>query len=418
MQAISSRKRLRRLIQVKILTPFAVTPKPRLRHFARHPVVRIAVATGLLVASYAMYAPVLAVLLQQHGHGTAAIGAFAMIGFACIALLIPFMPKILARFGEVRACQAGTLMQFVATLAYASSDHIVVWCVFAAVGGAGAAAVWNGTEALIARHSPAHLRGRLAGLYQSLLGASMAAGPFAPGLFQLSAAQTLVSASIVQALGLLLVLGVARKLPSPHETATTKADSGAAIRPLALTTWGALRRVPALVCLALAGGVFEGGLASVTAAFGAASGLGLAAAASIVGALGAGSFLFQYPAGLIADRALPQRVFGAAGALLLASAILVAFAGQSIWLLWICAFVWGGVGGALYTLTMIRVAHLFHGQDTAAGSAAVITGYTLGGALGPPVSGAALQALGAPGLCVWLAALALGVMACARRVHR
>lgn len=370
-------------------------------------------ATGLLVASYAMYSPVLAVLLQQRGHGTVAVGAFAMIGFTCIALLIPVMPRFLARFGEVPACQVGTLMQFVATLGYASSDQLAVWCGFAVIGGLGSAAVWNGTEALIARHSPPHLRGRLAGLYQSLLGAAMAAGPFAPGVFHLGAAQTLIAASVVQALGLLLVLGVSRRLPmhQGHQARTpANGQSGSA-----LSTWGALKRIPALACLALAGGIFEGGLGSVTAAFGAGSGLGLAAAASVVGTLGAGSFLLQFPAGLLADRALPRRVFGAAGLLLLLSALPAAFAGQATWLLWPCAFIWGGVGGALYTLTMVRVAHQFHGQETGAGSAAVITGYTVGGALGPLVSGTALQTLGAPGLALWLSLVALAVLVAARR---
>ena len=45
--------------------------------------------------------------------------------------------------------------------------------------------------------------------------------------------------------------------------------------------------------------------------------------------------------------------------------------------------VWGGVGGALYTLAMIRVAHEFAGRATAGGAAAIITGYTLGGTVGP-----------------------------------
>jgi MFS family permease len=188
------------------------------------------------------------------------------------------------------------------------------------------------------------------------------------------------------------------------------AHGAPAIHQRTLTTWRALQRVPALAGIAFVGGVFETGLSSLSAANGAAAGLSLGGAASIVGVLGFGSFLLQLPAGLMADRVAPSKVFGAAGALLLASSILFAWADNALWLLWACAFVWGGVGGSLYTLTMIRVAHQFKGHDTAAGTATMITGYTLGGAMGPLVGGAMLQGFALPGLAVWLALLSLGVM--------
>jgi MFS family permease len=377
----------------------------------RHPVFRIALATTLLVAAYAMYAPVLAVLLQQRGHGTAAVGAFAMLGFACTGALIPVMPKVLARLGEVRACQIGMAMQFAATLGYAFSESLWLWCACSVLGGLGSAAVWNGTEALLARYAPAGLRGRIMGVYQTALGGAMALGPFAPGLLGMNAHQTLIAASVVQCVGSLVAM--LTQLPASISSNSLGQPTH---RRAALSTWGALRRVPALAVIAFAGGVFEAGLGSVSAANGAAIGLSLAAAASIVGALGTGSFLFQYPAGMIADRVAPQRVFAAAGILLLISSISMGWSAQVPWLLWGCAFVWGGVGGALYTLTIIRVAHQFEGQDTAAGTAAMIIGYTLGGSVGPLISGAALQNFSSPGLSVWLSVLAALVIAMSGRV--
>jgi MFS family permease len=357
-----------------------------------------------------MYAPVLAVLLQQRGYGTTAVGAFAMLGFVCTGALIPVMPKILARLGEVRACQIGMAMQFAATLGYAFSESLWLWCACALLGGLGSAAVWNGTEALLARYAPADSRGHIMGLYQTALGGAMALGPFTPGLLSMNARQTLIAASVVQFVG--LVIALLTKLP----VLVSRTPVGHADHQPALSTWRALGRVPALAAIAFAGGVFEAGLGSVSAANGAAIGLSLAAAASIVGALGTGSFLFQYPAGMIADRVAPQPVFATAGILLLISSISMGRSAQAPWLLWACAFVWGGVGGALYTLTIIRVAHQFEGQDTAAGTAAMIIGYTLGGSVGPVVSGAALQNFSSPGLAVWLSLLAMLVIAMSNRV--
>lgn len=382
----------------------------------RHPVVRIALATTLLVASFAMYAPVLAVLLQQQGHGTLAIGVFAMIGFACVAALIPFLPTLFARFGEVRVFQTGCLLWFISGLGYATFDGFWAWSAFAVIGGLGAAAVWNATESLIARYSAPDQRGRITGLYQTLLGAALAAGPFVPSLLQINGQQALIAVCFVQALGIGLVTRLpplpaqASPAPSNRQNRVQAAPGRSKPKAAAMSTLQALGKVPVLAAIAFAGGAFEGGLSSVSAAHGAAMGLSMAAAASIVGALGIGSFLFQYPAGMLADRALPSRVFGAAGFLLFASSVLMVWTATLPWLLWACAFIWGGVGGALYTLTMIRVAHQFTGQDTSAGTAAMIAGYTLGGAVGPVISGAALQNFAAPGLAVWLGALSVMVM--------
>jgi MFS family permease len=371
----------------------------------------LAAATTLVVTSFSMFGPVLAVLLQQRGMGTAAVGAFAMIPFACVALLIPVMPRIFARFGIGRVYLLGMALESVCTLGYIAfidSPHAFAWwCASAVAGGIGAAAVWNATEALLAEHAPHDQRGKVMGLYQTALGAALAAGPFVPVLLGWSPKTTLIMAAVVQfvALGIGLRLDLTQAArATAHEPSATQIGS----------TWQALRLVPALVLIAFAGGVFEAGLGSVSAANGASLGLTLAQASSIVGALGVGSFVFQYPAGLAADRYAPQRVFGTAGVLLLAASAAFAFSAQAPWLLYATAIVWGGIGGALYTLTMIRVAHHFDASmgysAVASGTAAMITGYTLGGAIGPLVSGAALQWWGGWGLSCWLALLSVGVI--------
>ncbi len=371
----------------------------------------LAAATTLVVTSFSMFGPVLAVLLQQRGLGTAAVGAFAMIPFACIALLIPIMPRIFAHFGIGRVYLAGMALESVCTLGYIffidSPNAFAWWCASAVFGGVGAAAVWNATEALLAENAPPDQRGKVMGLYQTALGAALAAGPFVPALLSWQPKTTLIAAAVVQ----FAALGIALQLKLT-QAAHTHANDGDTQQ--IGSTWQAIRVVPALVLIAFAGGVFEAGLSSISAANGAALGLSLAQASSIVGALGVGSFVFQYPAGLAADRFAPKRVFGVVGVILLIASIAFAASAQFKWLLYATAVVWGGVGGALYTLTMIRVAHHFDArmgaQAVASGTAAMITGYTLGGAIGPLISGAALQYFQAWGLSAWLSLLSIAVM--------
>ncbi|RYY82256.1 MAG: MFS transporter, partial [Comamonadaceae bacterium] len=173
---------------------------------------------------------------------------------------------------------------------------------------------------------------------------------------------------------------------------------------------------PWLALLAFTGGLFEAGLSAISAAHASSTGLGLGLAASAAGAIGIGSFLLQYPAGWAADHVLLRRVFTSCALLLALASAAIGFAGNAPWLLWACGLVWGGVGGALYTLTIIRIAHDFHGQATAGGTAAMITGYTWGGTVGPAASGAMLQAAGLPGLAGLLLLVAITALVAARRV--
>ncbi len=363
---------------------------------------RLGAATTLIVTAFAMAGPVLAVLLQRAGHGTAFVGAFAMLQFLMVGLLIPVMPRVLKRWGAVRTYRAGACLQLAGVLGYALADNVVVWAPSSIVAGCGAAALWNTTEALLAEEAPPDMRGRVMGLYQTALGAALAVGPFLPGVFQLEA-HTALWVAVAMVAGCLLLAITARPHVSRSETRELTG------------TWEALRSVPWLAWLAFCGGVFEAGLGAGETAHASASGLSLRVAASVAGAIGVGSFLLQYPAGWAADRFSLRSVFTGAAAALIVASVAIGWSVQAPWLMWACGLVWGGVGGALYTLSMVQVAHAFAGRATAGGTAAMITGYTWGGTLGPLASGSVLQAGGAPGLALALSLLAVAALVAARR---
>ncbi len=364
---------------------------------------RFAAATTLIVLAFAMTSPVLAISLQQAGASTSAVGLFAMIPFAMIGVLIPVVPRVLARWGVVRTYRAGSALQFVGAALFAATDHWLPWCIGSALGGIGAAGLWNATEALLAREAPPEQRGRVMGLYQTSLGAALAIGPFVPGLLGWGAGPVLWAGFAI--IGECCVYAL-----------TIQSNAAVEPPPGQAGTWEAGRTVPLLVLIAFSGGVFEAGLGSVSAANAASLGLSLSAASTVAGAIGMGSFLCQYPAGLAADRFRMRTVFSGAALLLLASSVGIAFAAQAPWLFWVAGVVWGGVGGALYTLTMVEVAHAFEGRATAGGAAAMITGYTVGGTVGPVASGAALDQGGVAGMALLLGALAVATLAAARRV--
>lgn len=366
---------------------------------------RLALATVVVVGASGMLNPVLAVRLQTAGHDATAIGLFAMLPFLGVALMVPLMPWLFGRLGLVPTYRLGLALEALATLGYAATEHYGLWCALAAIGGLGAAAVWNGTEALIAFNAPPERRGRITGAYQTALGAALALGPFVPSVLPLSAdGLTLLAVALLVA-GLVLTAGPG--------VAALRAGHGDA--PGA-SLFVAMRQVPALMVLAVVGGVFEAGLGSITTAIGSGAGLSLAAAASIAGTVGIGSLLLQYPGGWLADHVAPRPLFLGAGLLLLAGSLLFLLAPRWAPMMWVSAALWGAIGGTMYTLLMIRVAHDFADTSTVTATAAMITGYTVGGAAGPLVSGLVIDAAGVPGQALWLSGLALVACVAASRL--
>jgi len=359
---------------------------------------RVMLGTTLVVLSFSLLNPVLAVRLQTAGASSTAIGLFATLPFISVALLVPVVPWVFARIGVGVAYRIGLALELAACLGYLLTDQYEVWCALGLMSGVGAAAAWNATEALIAHNVPATHRGRLTGLYQALLGGAMALGPMLPGLTGLGpgGANWFSALSLAAGLGLTLAPSVGR-LQAMHEGQAHMGLLAAALFR------------PGLVWAAIVGGVFEVGLGSVTTAYGSQIGLNLAAATSIAGALGMGSFLLQYPLGWLADRMAARRLFMGGAALLAVSAL--AFTQAVHWpaLIWVCALAWGALGGALYTLSMIRVAHDFADTSALAGTSAMIAGYTLGGALGPVLSGWVFDHLGVGGQGAWLGLLAISL---------
>src|SRR4051812_41761681 len=220
---------------------------------------RFAAPTTLVGLAFSMAGPVLAVSLQQAGASTAAVGAFAMLPFLMVGVLIPVVPRVLARFGVVRTYRAGCLLEFIGALLYACTDHWLPWTLGSIVSGLGAAALWNATEALLAREAPPDQRGRVMGLYQTALGAALALGPFVPALVGWGARPVLWASAALVACCCFVTLTLS-------SASTIEPPPGQA------GTWEAMRTVPLLVLIAFSGGVFEAGLGSVSAANASASG--------------------------------------------------------------------------------------------------------------------------------------------------
>jgi predicted MFS family arabinose efflux permease len=352
------------------------------------------------VIGFSLLIPYAAIRLEGLGHSATAIGVFSALPWLAVLALAPFIARLAQAIGGSTMYVQAALISAPFPLVFALTENYLVWCAMNFLIGVAAALRWIVSEAWVVDLVPADRRGRAVGMYETSLGFSFMCGPL---LLTPFAPDSPVPAFIAIGLWTLSWL-LAAGLPS---TPQREGDE----RPRESSFALVLRAVPAAIVAAIVGGAFETGLAGIGAYWGLAIGLDAAQAALIAAALGAGSFLAQYPAGWLADKiSVDRTVRGALFCLVsvsLAAPFLAIGAAGTI----LTAFLWGGAGGMLYTLAMIRVGHGFSGTALLRATAAVVSGYTIGCTVGPTLIGFAMEASPRLGLPLTLAALAIAALA-------
>ena len=172
-----------------------------------------------------------------------------------------------------------------------------------------------------------------------------------------------------------------------------------------------IQAIPYLIIAVLIGGVFEVGTTAILPIYGVSVGLNISAAASLVTAIGLGSFLLQYPLGYLADYIdINTTITGSVVVMFIAS-ILLLFTEDSNLLLWVLAFIWGGVGGGLYTLAIIALGKRFTGVHLLQATSVLVFTYTLGSTIGPILGGLALDISTNYGLAILFSGISiLGIL--------
>jgi hypothetical protein len=144
--------------------------------------------------------------------------------------------------------------------------------------------------------------------------------------------------------------------------------------------------------------------------FGAAYGLVDATLAALVTALSIGNIFLQIPLGLAAERFGGRAMIVACATVTAICALLtpVLILSPAIWPLLV---IMGGVGYGVYTMALVELGTRFKGGALVAGNAAFALMWGVGGIVGPPGAGFAIEAAGPLGLPFTLASLSFGLVA-------
>ena len=356
------------------------------------PVFAACAAIGLQ-AGVAM--PLVPLALEKQGVHKLTIGVIAAAWAVGMLLTAPYIPRLAARLGAVPFILASVVAGSVITVSYTMTDRPAVWFVLTLLHGAIGGVPWVVTEIWMNVVVEEKRRGRVMGIYATMVASGMALGPLVLQVVGVYGAAPFVTCAV-------LALCVAPPLLPYWRTAPAivhAEDSGY----LTVVAMAPLAMLAAFAC-----GLGEQVAFSFLPVYAVGAGVSPETGALWLSAFVAGNVILQWPIGWAADHADRRLVLAGCA---LASAILVLLlqlvSAESPAIIAVI-MVWGGISFAIYPVGLALLGQRFSGGDIARANTAFSMIYIMGGLVGRPMAGAAMDAVGDPGLG-WTLAFFYGI---------
>ncbi|MER9443776.1 MFS transporter [Mesorhizobium sp. M0340] len=356
-----------------------------------------AIAQGL---SY----PLLSFILQRQGVSPAIIGlsaAMTPIGFIVSS---PLVPALARRFGAGRTALTCAALSALVLALIGWTQNVYLWFPLRFLIGAVTNPLYVLSEVWVIALAPPARRGRVMGIYSTIISAGFAAGPLC-----LLAVGTVGWPPFLVGIGAFLFCGaclasVLARLPKVDE-------SGHRVSVL-----GFVPQAWLLLSAVIVAAGFEQAVLALLPVYGTHYGIAEAHMSALLSVMIAGNIAMQVPLGLLAERLTARLVrFICVSMTVLGCALLPVFIETP--LIWPCVFVWGAISYGIYTMSIIELGERFTGSALVAGNAAFSLMWGIGGIAVPPLAGSAMDVVGAGGLPMTLGAicLALAVVTVIRR---
>lgn len=352
------------------------------------------ISTFFILVGVLMLGPLLLFLLKQRGVSNSLSGAFAATGMLGVLLVTPFVSWLTHHIGKKYTMVLSAALPSLAVLGILSNDSILLWFILELLAGMAGGIRWVLAESIIAELAPTTQRGKYIGIFETMVGSTFFIGPTVLALLE-AGNTALYFVFFSMLLGWLFTFCIPSLSKSSDSEETALGLKG---------IYHALLAHPLLMCAGLLGGFFESGLSTFLPLLGLSIHLGEQGATWLVAASGLGSACLMIPVGLLSDKMLKKAVNNnesiphARWLLLKWCAILNALLSLVLPLIfywsfssfWI-AFLWGGVGGCLYTLSMINVGSSTTGNELINSTSVLVMAYTIGGVLAPLLGGVVLD---------------------------
>jgi len=329
--------------------------------------------------------------LERQGADKFTIGVVAAAWAIGMLVTAPYIPRLAARFGAVPFILASVVAGSVLTVSYTLTDGPVAWFVLTFLHGAVGGVPWVVSEIWMNVVVEEKRRGRVMGIYATMVALGMALGPLVLQVVGVYGPAPFLTCAV-------LALSVALPLLPYWKTAPViehAEDSGY------LPVVGA---APLAMLAAFACGLGEQVAFSFLPVYAVGAGVPAETGALWLSAFVIGNVILQWPIGWMADHFDRRAILAGCT---LASALLVvllpAVSAQSLTIIAVITL-WGGISFAIYPVGLALLGQRFNGGDIARANTAFSMLYILGGFVGRPLTGAAMDAVGDPGLG-WTVAL-------------
>lgn len=366
-------------------------------------------AVGVFSLTIGLSYPLFSLILDQMGLSAAFIGLNAAMTPLGILLSSPIIPGVARRVRGDRLAISAMLAISALLLLLGSWRDPIAWLALRFVLGIAINTLYVLSETWINQLAPPAMRGRVIGAYSTVAAAGFAFGPALLGVIGTGGMLPFLVAAVVTLLPVPLLFFASRHLPSTIGGGRVSIVDFIARAPMLLIAVGAFA-------------LFDQATLSLLPIYGLAVGMDQARAALALTVLVAGNIVLQVPIGWLVDHMGRRHVMAALAGLACLGGLVLPLAVAHPVALWPLLFIWGGAGYGGYTVALTVLGDRYSGQRLLAGNACFALMWGLGGIIGSPLAGSAMDAFGHHGLpgvlAVLFAALAIALVVVRLTVER
>jgi MFS family permease len=351
--------------------------------------VAVIASVGVVALIYSLVGPLLAVNLERRGVSSVVNGALAAMPSVAVLLCGVFVPHVVRRIGAVNSIVGGTVISVAALILFPLLPALPAWFGLRFVMGVSIGLIWIVSETWVNALAPEHARGKIIGIYVTVLSAGSACGPLLIGAMGVEGMLPFFVSAGILALAL---------LPVPI------AAAGGNVPTFHLHESIPLREAARLAPVPMIASVIHGGTMVVNMTllpvYGVRMGLPESQAVWLVTALIIGGMAAQIPLGHLLDRQPAGRVLMFCGAVQAIGAALLPFALHAGPAVWILLLLWGGFGNGIYTTSLTMLGRAFAKEQLPSANTTFTLFWELGAFIGPLLGGAAMAVWNPHGMIV------------------
>jgi MFS family permease len=327
--------------------------------------------------SFGIAYPLVSLVFEEWAQPAWVIGLAGAVPSFATLLMVPFIPKILARIGSVPAMVLGCLISAVGFVGLYLVQTVPAWIILRFVMSAGLTLPWLISETWLNTVTTEDTRGRVIALFAASFFLGFALGPLLLQWTGTSGPVPYVLGALASIIAIVPIILAQRLAPSMRDQESTGIRKAFGLAPIAMAA-------------AFLGGVLEMSHFSLLANVAISSGVSSGRALELLTVLLFGGLLLQFVIGWLADKA--SRVV--VTAVLVAGYLAIAF-GLPLVLTSSAAsgpvvFLLGGIIIGFYTMGLVMIGEQVRPSELAIANAAFIMMYQVGGILGPAIAGFAM----------------------------